>query len=338
MSGPKVTIAFPTYRARPALFLPALEAALAQTFTDREVIVVDDGSDDEVLRAAAERGATVHRNAERQGLAGNWNRCVELARGELVNVAHQDDLMAPTFLARAVAALDAAPRAGFAHTAWRSVDETGAPTGERWEHLELDHLADFVRDGRDYFQRIVTLHTPVCCPTAVYRRAALLGVGGFDRAYGFAADLDLFLRITLDHDVAYVHEVLYAYRRHAGSTTSQHTLAQMNAELLRAKRDAVDLAARRGLLPPAAVARLRAAVAREGLKKARKVAFDAPAAALREVRNAARLRPLTLASENGVVAVTRAAWAMVRQAAGLPPGSRSARRPKRGPPPPVQAS
>lgn len=75
-------------------------------------------------------------------------------------------------------------------------------------------------------------------------------------------------------------------------------------------------------------------MAREGLKKARKVAFDAPAAALREVRNAARLRPLTLASENGVVAVTRAAWAMVRQAAGLPPGSRSARRPKRGPPPP----
>lgn len=325
---PRVTIAFPTYRARAELLLPALDAARAQTFTDVELFVVDDGSEDDVVRAVEARGVRVYRNPTRLGLAGNWNRCVDLARGELLNVAHQDDHMHPAFVARAVDALDRAPRAGFVHTGWRAVDDRGAATGERWEHL-ADHTGDFARDGRDYFVRIVEGHTPVCCPTVVYRRAVFERAGRFDERFRFAADVDQFCRLLLVADVAYVHEVLLDYRRHPDSTSSATRQAQMYAELLLAKRRALEVARARGAFDAATLARLTDAVAREGCKKARKVVFDDPEAALAEVAHAVRLRPRARFSENAVVTTLRARYARLRAALGLAPATRSSRRARR---------
>lgn len=323
--GPRVTIAFPIYRARAELLLPALDAARAQTFSDAELFVADDGSDEEVLRAVEARGVRVYRNPTRSGLAGNWNRCLNLARGDYVNIAHQDDRMAPTFIARAVEALERAPGAGFVHTGWRAVDERDQPTGERWEHL-ADHAGDFVRDGRDYFARIVEGHTPVCCPSVVYRRAAFERSGPFSERFLFAADVDLFCRMLLVHDVAYVHETLLDYRRHTASTTSGTSSAKGFAEVLLAKRLGLERARARGSFPADVLARMEVAVAREGCKKARKVVFSDPETALAEVAHAVRLRPSVRFSENALVTVFRAHYARVRGALGLAPATRSARR------------
>lgn len=323
---PRVTIAFPIYKARADLLLPALDAARAQTFGDVELFVVDDGSDEEVLRAVEARGVRVYRNATRQGLAGNWNRCLGLARGELINIAHQDDRMYPAFIARAVEALDRAPRAGFVHTGWRAVDDGGNPTGERWAHLAGDHGADFVRDGRDYFARIVGVQTTICCPTAVYRRAVFERCGGFDEQFRFAADLELFCRVLLQHDVAYVAEVLLDYRRHQQSTTSEQGWAQIFTEVLRAKRRALEVAGVRGALPKDVVARLEAEVAQESCRRARRVALEDPDVAALELREALRLCPRVALSEGLVVGALRVWYARARRSLGLGAASRTRRR------------
>jgi glycosyltransferase involved in cell wall biosynthesis len=305
MTAPRVTIAFPTWRARPDYLLPAVEDALAQTHPV-EVVIADDGSDAAVLEAAARLGARVVRNDVPRGLAGNWNRCVELAAGDYVHIMHQDDRMAPRFIERAVEALERYPRAGFAHTGWTPIGPDGGPGGKRWEHLG-DHEADFFRRGIDYFPRVLE-HTPICCPTAVFRREVFDEVGRFDERYRFAADVDMWLRILLRRDVVYLADrSLFQYRSHPESTTSASGPALVYGEFIAAKVAALDAARARRALPPRALRGLRGLVAREACRFARRLARREPALALEHLAAARRLSPGALLSEAGAVALLRAA-------------------------------
>lgn len=80
-----------------------LESALAQTLTDLEVLVLDDASTDDTVSIAqgfADRDprVSVQVNPQRLGLARNWNRAIDSARGEWIKFLFQDDLLAPTCL------------------------------------------------------------------------------------------------------------------------------------------------------------------------------------------------------------------------------------------------
>ena len=111
----KVSVCIPSHNG--ADFLPqAIESVLAQTFTDFELVVVDDSSDDAsvaIARSFDDPRLRLHANPARLGLVGNWNRCVELARGEYIYLFHQDDVMEPDNLARKSSFLDEHPSAGF---------------------------------------------------------------------------------------------------------------------------------------------------------------------------------------------------------------------------------
>ena len=105
MTTPKVSVCVPTYNG--AAFLGETLASLsAQTFGDFEILIVDDGSSDDTVDiaegfAATERRARVVRNVVRAGSsARNANKCLDHTRGEWVKFLFQDDLMAPTCLAR----------------------------------------------------------------------------------------------------------------------------------------------------------------------------------------------------------------------------------------------
>ncbi len=111
--SPRVSIGLPVYNG--ANFLSeALLTLLGQTFPDFELIVSDNGSDDgtaDIVQAHARRDARIryYRNAVNRGAAWNFNRLVELARGEYFMWAAHDDVWAPDFIARCVESLDAHP-------------------------------------------------------------------------------------------------------------------------------------------------------------------------------------------------------------------------------------
>jgi glycosyltransferase involved in cell wall biosynthesis len=95
--APLVSILIPTYNGAPYLEA-ALQSARQQSHQNLEILVVDDASEDdsvEVARrcAAEDERIKLHRNDSRLGLARNWNRCVELARGEWIKFLFQDDLL-----------------------------------------------------------------------------------------------------------------------------------------------------------------------------------------------------------------------------------------------------
>jgi len=114
MTGtPAVSICIPSYNY--AAFLPqALDSALGQSARDLEVLVVDNCSDDgsmEILERYARRDprVVVHRNEANVGMMGNFNRCIELARGRYVKFLCADDTLEPACVERLAAAMEASP-------------------------------------------------------------------------------------------------------------------------------------------------------------------------------------------------------------------------------------
>jgi glycosyltransferase involved in cell wall biosynthesis len=94
-----VSVCIPTYNGQ-AYLEACLASACAQTWDELEILVVDDGSTDATV-AIAEGFSARHprlrvlRNDRNLGLVGNWNRCVEQARGEWIKFLFQDDVLEP---------------------------------------------------------------------------------------------------------------------------------------------------------------------------------------------------------------------------------------------------
>jgi glycosyltransferase involved in cell wall biosynthesis len=111
--APRISIGLPVYNG--ANFLAeTLDHLLAQTFTDFELIISDNGSSDDterICRAYAERDPRVRylREEANRGATWNHNRVMRLARGEYFKLAAHDDLCLPAFLARCAEVLDAEP-------------------------------------------------------------------------------------------------------------------------------------------------------------------------------------------------------------------------------------
>ncbi len=145
----KVSVLLPTFN-QAAFLRRALDSLRAQTFTDWELIVVDDGSTDETteLLAALRDDARVrvrvrvHRFAENRGLGAALNAAMDDARGEYVAYLPSDDLYHAEHLASLVASLDGEPGAVLAHSGVRyrynKIAET-SPPGEALQLVQAMH-------------------------------------------------------------------------------------------------------------------------------------------------------------------------------------------------------
>ena len=104
MSSPRVSILIPVYN-RKKYIAECIQSALDQTFTDHEIVVVDNASDDgtwEICQqfSALDSRVRVFRNAENIGPVRNWMRCAQQARGEYSKILFSDDLLEPDCIAR----------------------------------------------------------------------------------------------------------------------------------------------------------------------------------------------------------------------------------------------
>lgn len=110
----------------------AIQSVLAQTFADFELIISDNGSTDQteaICREFSARDPRVRyfRATTNQGVVRNFNRCVELARGEYFHWQAADDMLAPAFLERLVPVLDGDPTVVIAFARTQMIDESDQP-------------------------------------------------------------------------------------------------------------------------------------------------------------------------------------------------------------------
>ena len=123
---PAVTVVLPTYNR--AAFLPgAFDALARQTFTDWELVIVDDGSTDRTREIVAEymqsHPSTRYVYQDNRGAYGARNRGVDEALGKYIAFYDSDDLWLPHHLQRCVSALDAHPRIDWVYGACRQIDQ-----------------------------------------------------------------------------------------------------------------------------------------------------------------------------------------------------------------------
>ncbi|MGI8730950.1 MAG: glycosyltransferase family 2 protein [Solirubrobacteraceae bacterium] len=201
---PKVSVCIPTYNY--AKFLAAaIDSVLAQTFEDFELIVSDNASTDEtpaVLdRYAAQPALRVYRNERNLGLFANFNRCLELARGEYVKFLCADDWLDPRYLAEAVTVMDDHPEATLLTAPGWLVDEAG----ERWGYATGGFGRTAVVPRAVAMGAQARYLNAIGMPSSVLmRRADAVGVGGFDAAYAPASDAHLWLRLLGRGDLGWL--------------------------------------------------------------------------------------------------------------------------------------
>ncbi len=126
---PKVTIGMPVYNGVDFM-AEALDSIRAQTYTDFEIVISDNGSTDETVSLCQEYAARdarirVYTSETNRGATWNYNRVFELARGEYFRWHGHDDLIGPTYLEECVAVLDREPDVTIAYPKSVIIDEEG---------------------------------------------------------------------------------------------------------------------------------------------------------------------------------------------------------------------
>ena len=217
---PTVTVAIPTHN-RASLLAIAIDSALSQTFTDTEILVLDDASTDhttDLVSRYDDPRLRYVRHEPNIGMAANWNYGYEAGRGTYVAVLHDDDYWAPTFLERAVAAFEAEPTAGLVYAAVVPVDGQGEVIGERVLPLgEFDRMSS----PADAVERIVK-STEVGWPAIVVRRECMLEVGAFTEEFPFHKDWAVWIELAARYPVGYIAETLGYYRIHPGQFSVEY--------------------------------------------------------------------------------------------------------------------
>jgi glycosyltransferase involved in cell wall biosynthesis len=207
------SVMIPTYNARADYLEETLKSILQQDPGPEEmqIEVVDDCSKDntasEVTRRVGAGRVMVHRESENRGLANNWNRCIERARGHWVHILHQDDIVLPGFYERLYNGILCNPNIGMAFSRFAIIDATG-----HWSGLgPLENTTPGVLD--DWLQRVGT-GLRLECPAAVVKRETYERLGGFNPGLTSALDFEMWVRIGAYTPVYYEPQILAGYRWH----------------------------------------------------------------------------------------------------------------------------
>lgn len=192
----------------------SMESILGQSFSDFEVVAVDDGSTDgsgELLEELAHRDGRIRVvHQDNAGLARSLNTALGLAQGQYAARMDADDLCHPERFARQVGFLDSTPSVALCGT-W--VRTFGTAISNIWRYpvapREIKAAMLFVN--------------PVAHPTVMARREVLQRAEGYDTDIGYGEDYATWARLCMEHDLANLGQVLMRYRVHSGQMGAVHT-------------------------------------------------------------------------------------------------------------------
>jgi glycosyltransferase involved in cell wall biosynthesis len=231
---PLVSVIVPAFDAA-ATIDETLDSVLRQTYGNFDVLVVDDGSEDDTaakVERFASRDSRISLVRQHQcGIAAARNLAIERSSGEFVAPLDADDLWHPRKLELQVRCLEAAPASvALCYCWWRNIDSRGRVLypGPRWRE-----------EGR-VFDRLLAVNFVGCASIPLIRREPLV------RAEGYSADLrrangegcedwDLYLRLAEDYELRVVPEILVSYRSQEQSISSDLQTMQRSHELLLAR-------------------------------------------------------------------------------------------------------
>lgn len=245
MAAAIVSVVLPTFN-RLRFLRPAVESLYAQTFTDWELIVADDGSGIETRQYL--QSLANHPRVDVVWLSHTGrpaivrNAALRRAGGEYVAFLDSDDLWAPTKLERQIETLRSRVNCRWSYTGFLRVDACGSPLPEEAQrHWWVPYEGDI-------FDQVATGRAAIRTPSVLATRQLIAQAGGFDEAMLSAEDYDLWLRLALYSEVAIVDEPLVYVRYHDENHTREWLSAFVGRDRSLSLRQQLVDSGRRSLL------------------------------------------------------------------------------------------
>jgi glycosyltransferase involved in cell wall biosynthesis len=229
--NPLVSICIPTYNGQSYLNA-ALDSAEAQTYSNFEIIISDDGSTDATLEIISKYkkdtnlSIQVFNNTEK-GIGSNWNNCIKKANGDYIKFLFQDDLLAPNCISKMVEVAELSENIGLVyckrnilytkdnpyHKSW--VQKYGS-LHNKWDQLNV--IKEKVISGKRYLKDSKLLKEPLNIigePTAtLIAKKCFNKVGFFNEDMKQALDIEFWFRLMKDFEICFIDEKLISFRLH----------------------------------------------------------------------------------------------------------------------------
>jgi len=199
-----------------ARFLPeAIESVLQQTFSDFELYIIDDASQDEsweiICRYKDPRVIPI-RNSQRMRGAYGLNEVAKYhARGEFIAIHHSDDVWEREKLEKQIAFLKNHSTVAAVFTLVDLIDEEGVPLVNK-KHFYYSLFNQPNRSRYEWLNHFFFYGNCLCHPSVIIRKSELLLAGRYDRRLGQLTDLDLWVRLCFQSEIWVLQEKLTKFR------------------------------------------------------------------------------------------------------------------------------
>jgi glycosyltransferase involved in cell wall biosynthesis len=207
---PLVTIAIPTYNRAESYFLSALQSALSQTYSNIEMVVSDNCSNDHtqaMVRAIKDPRIRYFRHDPGIGQKNNYNFCIEQAKGNYVLLLHDDDLIDDDFVSACMHAAGGTAGVGIIRTGMRTIDADGdiiAQVANDVVGLPLDA----------FFRCWLAGKTPIYCCNTLFNTHRLREMGGFTSRHFCYPDTMAIFRLAAQYGRIDIPDVKASFRFH----------------------------------------------------------------------------------------------------------------------------
>jgi glycosyltransferase involved in cell wall biosynthesis len=219
MGSIRVSIIIPNYNQ--AHFIrSSIKSALNQSYSDNEIIIVDDGSTDnsrEIINSFGDLVRYIWQ--ENKGLAGARNTGILAAQGDLIGLLDADDELYPTYLEKMVDFANRFADASVYYCRAQAMDIDGNPLPQVFGGPPVPQ--------EEAYQTLLRANF-IIPSTILMRRSDIMKAGLFDQNLRSCEDWDLWLRLLPSHKIIGINDVLVMYRIH-GSSLSNNPAGMQNA-------------------------------------------------------------------------------------------------------------
>jgi len=203
-------------------YLPeTIESILNQTYTNWEIIAINDGSTDgteEILKTYIEKGVPIiYHNQHNAGFANARNKALELANSNWIAIIDHDDICLPERLSNQ--AIDIKNNKNCRLFFGDSIyfNNTNPEIRKQFEKIKPYELDLTASNGRDM---LIKHGCFIDSQTVVFKKSAGEAIGGFNENYKYITDYDFFLRMSAQYNLFCSHKILSKWRIHNNQATN----------------------------------------------------------------------------------------------------------------------
>ncbi len=190
----------------------AIQSIKAQTYSNFELLIVDDGSIDDTALVSAEFDWAHYIYQPNAGLSAARNTGLKHASGDFILFLDADDRLLPDAIEHSIRTMNLNPDTGFVFGGHRFINGEGVIYGGL-------QTCDFERAAKPYenllISNFIAMHGAV-----LFRKQALQQAGGYDTALPSCEDYDIYLKIANRYKIVYHHHIIAEYRKHGENMTA----------------------------------------------------------------------------------------------------------------------